>query len=285
VSVQLQGSGVADRESCTSAREGTGRSAAALSAAGLYHAFRGADGAPMLAVNNVSFDIPRGQFVSIIGPSGCGKTTVLNLLAGLERLQKGALSVLGQPPKAGRPEISVAFARDALLPWRDATDNVALSLEMQGVAEDERRRRAVEMLGRVGLREHAHAYRGQLSQGMRQRVALARALVTRPQLLLLDEPFAALDSQTRVLVQEELLRLLEAQESPVTTLMVTHDLAEAIALSDVILLMSRRPGAIRQVYRVDLPRPRDAVALRADHHFNELHEQIWQTLAEEVRGA
>ena len=206
------------------------------------------------------------------------------LIAGLERLQSGTLSVLGEPARAGRPEISVAFARDALLAWRDAADNVALSLEMQGVAKAERRERAVEMLKVVGLGEYAHAYRGQLSQGMRQRVALARALVTRPKLLLLDEPFAALDSQTRVLVQGELLRLLDAQAEPVTTLMVTHDLAEAIALSDVIVLMSRRPGTIREVYRVDIPRPRDAVALRANHHFHELHEQIWQTLAKEVQG-
>jgi NitT/TauT family transport system ATP-binding protein len=258
---------------------------AAVSADHLHHAFRGADGAPMLAVNDVSFEIPEGQFTSIIGPSGCGKTTVLNLVSGLEQLQSGSLSVLGEPASAGRPEISMAFARDALLPWRDATDNVAISLELQGVEKAERRARAAEMLELVGLGEHVHAYRGQLSQGMRQRVALARALVTRPHLLLLDEPFAALDSQTRVLVQGELLRMLEAQDRPVTTVMVTHDLAEAIALSDVIMLMSRRPGTIRATYRVDIPRPRDAVALRANHHFNELHEQIWQTLAEEVRGA
>jgi NitT/TauT family transport system ATP-binding protein len=257
----------------------------AVSASRLHHAFPGADGEPVLAVNDVSFEIPYGQFVSIIGPSGCGKTTVLNLISGLERQQSGTLSVLGEPPRSGRPEIAMAFARDALLPWRDATDNVALSLEMQGVEKDERRARAAEMLTVVGLGDYQHAYRGQLSQGMRQRVALARALVTRPKLLMLDEPFAALDSQTRVLVQGELLRMLEAQKDPVTTVMVTHDLAEAIALSDVVILMSRRPGTIREIYRVDIPRPRDAVALRANHHFHQLHEQIWQTLAEEVRDA
>jgi NitT/TauT family transport system ATP-binding protein len=281
---------IAQAESTRAGRSATdarapSSSEVAVSAGHLYHAFPSREGAPMLAVNDVSFEIPPGQFVSIIGPSGCGKTTVLNLISGLEQLQKGTLSVLGQAPRAGRPEISMAFARDALLPWRDATDNVALSLEMQGVEKDERRARAAELLEVVGLGEHVHAYPGQLSQGMRQRVALARALVTRPKLLLLDEPFAALDSQTRVLVQGELLRMLDAQDEPVTTVMVTHDLAEAISLSDVIILMSRRPGTMREIYRVDIPRPRDAVALRANHYFHALHEQIWQTLAEEVRGA
>jgi NitT/TauT family transport system ATP-binding protein len=260
-----------------------GASGAAISVRNLFHAFPHASGAPMRVVNDVSFDIAPGQFVSIVGPSGCGKTTALNVISGLEQQQSGTISVLGKPPEAGRPEIAMAFARDALLPWRDATDNVALSLELQGVEKAERRARAAEMLKVVGLGDYLHAYRGQLSQGMRQRVALARALVTRPKLLLLDEPFAALDSQTRVLVQGELLRMLDAQEGPVTTVMVTHDLAEAIALSDVILLMSRRPGTIRETYRIDIPRPRDAVALRGNSHFNELHENIWQTLAEEVR--
>lgn len=262
-----------------------GASPAAISVSNLVHAFPHASGAAMRVVNDVSFDIAPGQFVSIVGPSGCGKTTVLNVISGLERLQSGTVSVLGKPPAAGRPEIAMAFARDALLPWRDATDNVALSLELRGVGKAARRARAIDMLKIVGLGDYLHAYRGQLSQGMRQRVALARALVTRPKLLLLDEPFAALDSQTRVLVQEELLRMLDAQEEAVTTVMVTHDLAEAIALSDVILLMSRRPGTVRATYRIDIPRPRDAVALRASSHFNELHENIWQTLAEEVREA
>src|SRR4051812_12756049 len=247
----------------TTRARASSESQVAVSATHLYHAFPGQDGAPMLAVNDVSFEIPHGRFVSIIGPSGCGKTTVLNLISGLERQQSGTLSVLGQPARSGRSEIAMAFARDALLPWRDAADNVALGLEMQGVERWERRERAAAMLNVVGLGDYQHAYRGQLSQGMRQRVALARALVTRPKLLLLDEPFAALDSQTRVLVQGELLRMLDAQEDPVTTVMVTHDLAEAIALSDVIILMSRRPGTIRASYRVDIPRPRDAVALRA----------------------
>ena len=284
MSVQMESTEVDDRGIRVQAQARDG-SRPAVSVGHLYHAFPGQYGNPMLAVNDVSFEIPHGQFVSIIGPSGCGKTTILNLISGLEPQQLGTLSVLGEPAKAGRPEIAMAFARDGLLPWRDAIDNVALSLEIHGVEKDERRARAAEMLKVVGLGDYRHAYRGQLSQGMRQRVALARALVTRPKLLLLDEPFAALDSQTRVLVQEELLRMLEAQGDPVTTVMVTHDLAEAIALSDVIILMSRRPGTIREIHRVDIPRPRDAVALRANHHFHELHEQIWQTLAEEVRGA
>lgn len=257
---------------------------AAISVSNLFHEFTNPQGEAVLAVNDVSFDIPAGQFVSIVGPSGCGKTTVLNVISGLEQQQTGSVSVLGERPKAGRPEISIAFARDALLPWRDALGNVALALELQGVKEADRNARAAEMLGIVGLGDYLHSFRGQLSQGMRQRVALARALVTRPKLLLMDEPFAALDSQTRILVQGELLRMLDAQEEPVTTVMVTHDLPEAIALSDVVILMSRRPGTIRETYQIDLPRPRDAVALRSNSQFNDLQELIWQTLAEEVQA-
>lgn len=249
----------------------------------LSHGFIGPDGDHVAAVDHFSLEVARGRFVSIIGPSGCGKTTVLNVVAGLEPVQAGEVSVLGKPARAGRPEISTSFARDALLPWRNATENVALPLELRGVPRKERHERAVEMLNLVGLGHAARSYRGQLSQGMRQRVALARALVSRPRLLLLDEPFAALDSQTRVLVQGELLRLLQSEADTVTTLMVTHDLAEAIALSDTVVLMGRRPGSVKAVFDVDLPRPRDAVALRSDHRFAGLYERIWQSLAEEVQ--
>ena len=249
----------------------------------LSHAFISPDGDHLPAVDDFSLEVPEGKFVSIIGPSGCGKTTVLNIVAGLEPLQTGEVSVLGGPAKAGRPEVSTSFARDALLPWRNATENVALPLELRGVPREERHERALEMLNLVGLNHATRSYRGQLSQGMRQRVALARALVSRPRLLLLDEPFAALDSQTRVLVQGELLRLLQSGTDTVTTLMVTHDLAEAIALSDTIVLMGRRPGTVKAVFAVDLPRPRDAVALRSDHRFTGLYEQIWQSLAQEVQ--
>ncbi len=249
----------------------------------LSHTFISADDQRVPAVSEFSLDIPEGQFVSIIGPSGCGKTTVLNIVAGLEDKQTGEVSVLGMPAKAGRPDVSTSFARDALLPWRKAIENVALPLELRGVPREERHARAAEMLKLVGLSHAAHSYRGQLSQGMRQRVALARALVSRPRLQLLDEPFAALDSQTRVLVQGELLRLLQTDENTVTTLMVTHDLAEAVAVSDKIVLMGRRPGTVKAVFDVDLPRPRDAVALRSDHRFTELCEHLWQSLAQEVQ--
>ena len=168
------------------------------------------------------------------------------------------------------------------LPWRNALDNVAIPLELRGVKKSERQQRAAEMLELVGLGEHTHSFRSQLSQGQRQRVALARALVSRPRLLVLDEPFAALDSQTRVVVQGELTRLLEAQQFPVTTLMVTHDLAEAVALSDLVIQLSRRPARIREIYRIDLPRPRDAIALRSDAHFQALYDRIWGSLAEDV---
>ncbi|MEU1980783.1 ABC transporter ATP-binding protein [Nocardia sp. NPDC019395] len=264
----------------TADRDGAGTHGVDI--ANLNHTFISADGIPVPAVDNFSLTVRAGEFISIIGPSGCGKTTVLNIVAGLEEIQSGRVSVLGRPAKAGRPEVSTSFARDALLPWRSARENVALPLELRGVPKAERLQRADELLAKVGLSHAAGNYRGQLSQGMRQRVALARALVVEPELLLLDEPFAALDSQTRVLVQGELLRLLQTGANAVTTLMVTHDLAEAIALSDTIVLMGRRPGTVKETFQVDLPRPRDAVALRSNHQFTELHERIWESLAQEV---
>lgn len=261
---------------------GNAQSDLAVSVRGLHHAFRGSAGSTRV-IDGVEFDIETGTFVSIIGPSGCGKTTVLNIMSGLERAQTGRFDVFGDKPAAGRSDVSVAFARDALLPWRRAIDNVALPLELRGVPKTERNDRALAMLELVGLGAFKDSYRGELSQGMRQRVALARALVSRPRLLLLDEPFAALDAQTRVVVQGELIELLDAQEFPVTTVMVTHDLSEAIALSDVIIEMSPRPATVKATYRIDLQRPRDALSLRTDPNFHEIYDTIWRSLSNEFR--
>lgn len=250
-----------------------------IQAENVSHWFDRGDGLRQLVIDKINLDVAPNEFVSVVGPSGCGKTTLLNLVAGLEPLQCGRISVAGKAPSAGQPGTSYAFARDALLPWRTAAENVCLPMELAGIPAPERSVRAQELLRKVGLAENTNSYRSQLSQGMRQRVALARALSGRPFLLLMDEPFAALDAQTRIEMQQELLQIL-AHES-MTVLFVTHDLGEAIALSDRVVLLSRRPASIRRIFDIDLPRPRKPVALQANDRFHQLVESIWSELGDE----
>lgn len=240
----------------------------------------GRGGSSYPVIDRVSLTVAVNEFVSLVGPSGCGKTTLLNLVAGLERQQTGTISVFGGTPKPGQRGVSYAFARDALLPWRTAEQNICLPMQLLGIPASEQRVRANELLKRVGLEENAASYRSQLSQGMRQRVALARALANRPSLLLMDEPFAALDAQTRISMQQELLRML-AHEN-VTVLFVTHDLGEAITLSDRVVLLTRRPASIRRIFDIDLPRPRHPIELQSDAAYHKLVERIWTDLADEV---
>lgn len=231
-------------------------------------------------LNGITLSIQPREYVGVVGPSGSGKTMFLNMIAGLERRSTGRLSVFGEAPSAGKKDVGYAMARDTLLPWRTAVQNVELSLEALCVPKTERRERALEALARVGLREFADLYRSQLSQGMRQRVALARTLVTNPKLLLLDEPFAALDAHTRILMQERLSQLLSSYEG--TVFLVTHDLPEAILLCDRVLVFSRRPATIKQEFEIDLPRPRSALHLRSTEEFQRWESRIWETLSEEV---
>ena len=231
-------------------------------------------------VEHLTLAIADGERLAILGPSGGGKTTFLNMIAGLQQYTGGTLRVRGEQPRAGRPDMAYAMARDALLPWRTAVENVELPLVIQGVRASERRERALSALDQVGLINAAGEYRARLSQGMRQRVALARTFVTQPSLLLLDEPFAALDAQTRVLMSELLLRLVEASRG--TAILVTHDLGEAIAFGDRIVLLSSRPACVRAIYDVSIPRPRDVHRLRLEPSFVELYGQIWDALRAEL---
>lgn len=253
--------------------------AVVIEADGIAHHFM-RQGQRLDVLANISLTVQRGEFVTIVGPSGCGKSTFLNLVAGLEATQSGTLLVNGFPPRAGSQGVGYVFARDGLLPWRTAAGNIALALELNGVPSSERPERVREVLTRVRLADHANAYRSQLSQGMRQRVALARTLVTNPSLLLMDEPYAALDAQTRITLQEELATLLADQA--VTVLFVTHDLGEAIALSDRVVFFSKRPGTIKQVFEIALPRPRSVRALLADADFHSLYERIWVEFQRDV---
>ncbi len=248
--------------------------------AGVSHSFATPDGARRAVLDGIDLEIRRGEFLAIVGPSGCGKTTLLNLVAGLVRAEVGIVEVHGGRPKVGDPEVGYLFARDALLPWRTVLGNAELALEIAGVAKSERRRRAEELLGSVGLADSANAYPAQLSQGMRQRVAIARTLATRPDLLMLDEPFSALDAQTKLLLQDTFSKLWAGLGA--TVVLITHDLSEAISLADRVVLMTARPGRIKRVFEVDLPRPRSVVTLQSEEAYHRMYQQLWSELSEEV---
>ncbi len=248
--------------------------------AGVSHSFAAPDGSRRPVLEGIDLEIRRGEFVAIVGPSGCGKTTLLNLVAGLVRAEVGIVQVHGGRPKVGDPEVGYLFARDALLPWRTVLGNAELALEIAGVAKTERRRRAEELLASVGLADSANAYPAQLSQGMRQRVAIARTLATRPDLLMLDEPFSALDAQTKLLLQDTFSQLWAGLGA--TVVLITHDLSEAISLADRVVLMTARPGRIKRVFEVDLPRPRSVVTLQSEEAYHRMYQQLWSELSEEV---
>ena len=221
-----------------------------------------------------------GEFVAIVGPSGCGKTTLLSLVGGLVQPTSGEVLIGARVPQVGAPDLGYLFARDGLLPWRTAAGNVALPLEIRNVDRSERDARVQATLRVVGLSDFADSHPAQLSQGMRQRVALARMLVTEPTTLLMDEPFSALDAQTRLLMHLHFLKIWEQHKS--TVLLITHDLGEAITLADRVIVFSRRPGRIKGSYKVDIPRPRRVADLQANAHYHDLFREIWTILEEEL---
>ena len=237
----------------------------------------------VLAVDDVSLSVADGEFVSIVGPSGCGKTTILNLLTGLVPLQQGRVTVLGHPPAVGHADVAYMLARDCLLPWRSALDNACYGMELRGVEERERRRRARELLAAVGLAGFEDKWPRQLSHGMRQRCALARTFALDSPVMLMDEPFGALDAQTKLQLEDVLLGLWTAHRR--TVVFITHDLAEAVALSDRVLVMSARPGRIIADVRIDLERPRRVRALQHDRRFLDLYAEVWRRLEEGLGAA
>lgn len=224
----------------------------------------------LTAVDNVSLQVQRGEFVAIVGPSGCGKSTVLRMVAGLESPEEGTVQANGAQIKGPGPERTLIFQEHALYPWRTVAANVGFGLELAGVVKAERRERVAQILETVGLSGFAKYYPHQLSGGMRQRASIARALVTDPEILLLDEPYGALDAITRVQMQQELLRLWEATQK--TVLLITHDIDEALALADRILVMSPRPGRIVETLALQSPRNRASSELPA------LRERIMECL-------
>jgi NitT/TauT family transport system ATP-binding protein len=244
-----------------------------------------------LAVDDVSLDVAEGEFLVIVGPSGCGKTSLLNAVAGLVPFAAGSISVDGTNVREPGPDRAMVFQEYALFPWLSVWDNVRFGLSMQTQRqprseEDEVIRGLVKLVGLAGFEKH---YPHELSGGMRQRVGLARALAIHPKVLLMDEPFAAIDAMTREVMQTELLRILS--HSRQTVLFITHSIDEALTLGDRVVAMSRRPGRIKEIIEVTLPKPRWEKDIRAADHFTEMREHIWGLLrgeaeqTEELAGA
>jgi len=233
------------------------------------------------AVQDVTFDVGAGEFISVVGPSGCGKSTLLSLIAGLAPLSGGRITIDGTPVSGVNPRLGFVFQRDALFPWKTVADNVGLPLLFRGVDPATARPRVAEWIARIGLTGFERYHPHQLSGGMRKRVALAMTMVYEPEIVLMDEPFGALDVQTRNLMENDLLEIWAQRRR--TVVFVTHDLEEAIALSDRIVVMTASPGRVKSVYITGLPRPRSVTEIRFHPDFGRLYETIWKDLKDEVR--
>ncbi|HTP97385.1 MAG TPA: ABC transporter ATP-binding protein [Burkholderiales bacterium] len=255
--------------------------ALALNDVAVSFAVKDRGGQPYTAVRDARLAVGRGEFLSVVGPTGCGKSTLLNVAAGLLAPSAGSVEVFGEPLQGLNRRAGYLFQADALMPWMSALDNVAIGLVYRGTPRAEARERAAEWLRRVGLSGHGERYPHELSGGMRKRVALAQTLILDPQILLMDEPFSALDVQTRQLMENELLDLWSSDRKSVV--FITHDLEEAISLSDRVMVMSAGPAShpIGE-FAIDLPRPRDVAEIRLESRFVELHRRIWTRLKDEV---
>ncbi len=234
----------------------------------------------VLALENVSLDIGPGDFVAFVGPSGCGKSTLLNMIAGLLAPTSGSIIYQGEEVKDVNQKVGYITQHDSIFPWRTVEQNVGISLEIQKVNSEDRARRVKEYINLVGLQGFEKHYPSQLSGGMRKRVGLARTLISGPEALLLDEPFGALDAQLKLTLQDELLRIWEQTQK--TMVFVTHDLGEAIALSDRVVVFTGRPGKVKLIREIPIPRPRNVSQIRFSSRFGELYEEIWESLREEV---
>ncbi|MDR6667793.1 ABC transporter ATP-binding protein [Rhizobium sp. 1399] len=234
-----------------------------------------------VAVQDVNLTVADGEFLAIVGPTGCGKSTVLNAIAGLLKPANGTVAIDGAPVKGVQNDIGYLFQQDALLPWKTSIENVELGLLFKGVPSAERRERSMNWLAKVGLKGFEHRYPHQLSGGQRKRVQMAQALISGPKVILMDEPFSALDIHTRHLMQNELLRLWQEERRAVV--MITHDLEEAIALGDRVAILAAGPRSrVIESFPVELERPRDVAEIKLDPRFMDLYRNIWASLRGEV---
>ena len=235
----------------------------------------------VFAVQDIDLEIPEGQFCCVVGPSGCGKTTVLRILAGLEEQSSGECRI--RRSSAERPANAMVFQEQSVFPWMTVRDNIAFGLVMRRVERAKRDEVVDYYLRKVGLVKFAHSYPHQLSGGMKQRVSLARAFANDPEVLLMDEPFAALDEQNKILMQEELLRVWEDQRR--TVVFITHSIDEAVVLGDMIIVMTAHPGRIKAAIPVPFPRPRQVFELKAQPEYGRLTRRVWELLRDEVLKA
>jgi NitT/TauT family transport system ATP-binding protein len=234
---------------------------------------------PLIAVDHVSLNVRLGEFMAVIGPSGCGKSTLFNIVGGLIDNYQGTVSVAGARVRGPHPAVGMVFQDESTFPWRSVIDNVAFPLEIAGMRKHERFERARHFISLVGLDGFENSYPAELSGGMRQRVAIARTLASEPKILLMDEPFAALDEQTRLLLGDKVLQI--QQELRQTTLIITHNITEAVQLADRVLVMTYRPGRVKRIVDIALPRPRSSEIVSSDA-FGHYVARIWSDLREEA---
>lgn len=242
-------------------------------------------GKTVRAVDGVTLEVPERQFLALVGPSGCGKSTILNMVAGLLDPTEGSVEYDGAPVAAANTRVGYMTQKDTLLPWRTVSDNIGIAFELRcrKSSRSELNERVAEMIDLVGLRGFEKHYPAELSGGMRKRAALARMLIYEPETLLLDEPFGALDAQLRLLMQQELLRLVDRRR--MTVILVTHDLEEAVLMADRVVVFTSRPGRIRATRDIPFERPRDAMELRFRPEFSAIHEELWNELKDEFAAS
>ncbi len=232
------------------------------------------------AIRDINLAVAPGEFVAVVGPTGCGKSTTLGLISGLEQPSEGTVQVMGQPVHGIDPRIGYVFQADAVFPWKNVLNNVATGPRFRGQPKAKALEMAHDWIARVGLTGFEDRFPHQLSGGMRKRVALAQTFINEPQILLMDEPFSALDVQTRTLMEDELLNMWSSLKASVV--FVTHDLEEAISLADHVCVLTAGPATVKGVYTIDLPRPRNVAEIRFEPRFVQLYQQIWEDLRDEV---